>query len=221
MEYKINSQFFEDVLELKHEKEVKNLYADRMKLRQYIKENINTPKASIKFYFSGYLQAIEDAAGIVNVNLDMTYATLDNLKPAIYALTDLQDKNGYEKKRNAVVTMKTLSAYLTMMAINNHKVKLSVDLINKSGSERPDLWGDFYRLKLNEKRDSDFLQYAIKGISTSPIEVDNGFYFEAIPLIGAYKRITRKDLQEYGLGNMIVSFGPPSEDVKEFLKGLR
>ena len=82
MEYKVKSQFIEDVLALKHEKEVKNLYADRTKLRQYIKENINTPKASIKFYFSGYLQAIEDAAGVADVNLDMTYESLDNLKPA-------------------------------------------------------------------------------------------------------------------------------------------
>ena len=148
----------------------------------------------------------------------MTYETLDNLKPAIYALADLQDKNGYDNKRNAVVTMKTLSAYLTMMAINNHKVKLSAELIKKSGTERPDLWGDSYRLKLNEKRDSDFLQYAIKGISSPAIEVDNGFYFEATPLIGAYKRITRTDLQEYGLGNMIISFEPPSEDVKRVFK---
>ena len=221
MEYKVKSQFFEDVLAMKHEKEANNLYADQTKLRQYIKENITSPKASIKFYFSGYLKAIEDAAGVADVNLDMTYETLDNLKPTIYALTDLQDKNGYDNTRNAVVTMKTLSAYLTMMAINNNKVKLSVELINKSGSERPDLWGDLYRLKLNEKRDSDFLQYAIKGISSTAIEVDNGFYFEATPLIGAYKRITRTDLQEYGLGNMIISFDSPSEDVKESLKVLR
>jgi hypothetical protein len=47
-----------------------------------IKENITSPKASIKFYFSGYLKAIEDAAGASDVNLDMTYESLDNLKPA-------------------------------------------------------------------------------------------------------------------------------------------
>ena len=40
------------------------------------------PKASIKFDFSGYLKAIEDAAGASDVNLDMTYESLDNLKPA-------------------------------------------------------------------------------------------------------------------------------------------
>lgn len=221
MDYKINSQFFEDVLAIKRDEDENNLYADPTKLRQYIKDNITSPKASIKFYFSGYLQAIEDAAGVADATLDMTYETLDNLKPVIYALTDLQDKHGYDNKRNAIVTMKTLSAYLTMIAINNHKVKLSVELINKSGSGRPDLWGDLYRLKLNEKRDSDFLQYAIKGISSPAIEVDNGFYFEATPLVGAYKRITRTDLQEYGLGNMIISFAPPSEDVKEYLKVLR
>ena len=47
-----------------------------------IKENITSPKASIKFYFSGYLKAIEDTAGASDVNLDMTYESLDNLKPA-------------------------------------------------------------------------------------------------------------------------------------------
>ena len=221
MDYKINSQFFEDVLAMKWDKDENNLYADPTKLRQYIKDNITSPKASIKFYFSGYLQAIEDAAAIANVELDMTYETIENLKPVIYALSDLQNENGYDNRRNSIVTMKTLSAYLTMMAINNHKVKMAVELVNKSGSGRPDLWGDLYRLKLNEKRDSDFLQYAIKGISSTAIEVDNGYYFEATPLIGAYKRITRTDLQEYGIGNMIISFDSPGEDVKEYLNVRR
>ena len=47
-----------------------------------IKENITSPKASIKFNISGYLKAIEEAAGASDVNLDMTYESLDNLKPA-------------------------------------------------------------------------------------------------------------------------------------------
>ena len=47
-----------------------------------IKENITSPKASIKFYFSGYLKAIEDAFFFFFFFLDMTYESLDNLKPA-------------------------------------------------------------------------------------------------------------------------------------------
>ena len=93
MDYKINSQFFEDVLAIKRDEDENNLYADPTKLRQYIKDNITSPKASIKFYFSGYLQAIEDAATIANVELDMTYETIENLKPVIYALSDLQNEN--------------------------------------------------------------------------------------------------------------------------------
>lgn len=216
MDYKVNSSYFEKVLEM--ENETREFGMNQQKTRDYIREHIKSNNDSVKFFFSGYLKAMEDAAQIAKVELDMTYETLGNVRSVIIALADLQNKNGYDDKRNAVVTMKTLAAYLTLMAVNNHKIKIAAEIINKSGSERPDLWGDIYRITMNGKRDSDLLQYAIKGIKSNTIEIDNGFVFNPVPLSGAYKRITRVNLLDYGFNNMIVSYGPPSDEIKEFLQ---
>ena len=212
MDYKVNSSYFEKVLEMKNE--TCEFGMNQQKYQDYIRENIKSNNDTVRFFFSGYLKAMEEAAQIANVELDMTYETLGNVRPVIIALADLQNKNGYDDNRNAVVTMKTLAAYLTLMAVNNHKVKIASEVINKSGSERPDLWGDIYRITLNGKRDSDLLQYAIKGIRSNAIESDNGFVFDPVPLSSAYKRATRVSLLDYGFNNMIVSFGPLSDEIK-------
>lgn len=212
MEYKVNSSYFEKVLVMKNE--TCEFGMNQQKLQDYIRENVKSNNDTVRFFFSGYLKAMEEAAQIAKVELDMTYETLGNVRPVIIALADLQNKNGYDDNRNAVVTMKTLAAYLTLMAVNNHKVKIASEVINKSGSERPDLWGDIYRITLNGKRDSDLLQYAIKGIRSNAIEIDNGFVFDSVPLSGAYKRATRVSLLDYGFNNMIVSFGPLSDEIK-------
>ena len=216
MDYKVNSDYFEKVLEI--ENETREFGMNQQKLQDYIRENVKSNNDTVRFFFSGYLKAMEEAAQKAKVELDMTYETLDNVRLVIIALADLQNKNGYDDKRNAVVTMKTLAAYLTLMAVNNHKVKVATEVINKSGSERPDLWGDIYRITLNGKRDSDLLQYAIKGVKSSAIEIDNGFVFNPVPLSGAYKRITRVNLLDYGFNNMIVSYGTQSDEINKFLQ---
>ena len=188
-------------------------------LRQYIRENITSPTDSVKFFFSGYLQALEEGARNAKVELDMTYDTLNNVKPALIALADIQNKNGYDNKRNSTVTAKTLASYLTLMAINNHKVKITVEMTSDGRKEKPYFWADMYQIKLNGKIDSDFLPYAIKS-ANSGIEVDNGIAFNITPLVGAYKRATRINLLDYGFDNMIVVFDPPSEEIKDFLKAF-
>ena len=210
MDYKVNERFFERILEIKAE--TNKIGQNEEAMTKYFVSTVNTDDDGIKFIFAGYLDAMEDGAGLANVELDMTYETVKNLMPAIIALANLQSKNGYDDQHNAEITMKTLAAYLTLMAVNNHSAKIKVDKKGSSrGAERPELWSDRYYIRINNKRDSDFLPYAIEGINAAPIEVDNGFSVDVNALIGAYLRITGVNLADYGFANLIISFDETSE----------
>lgn len=212
MDYKVNERYFERVLEIKAE--TNKIGQDNDAITKYFLSTVNTDDDSIKFIFSGYLDAMEDGAKLANADLDMTYNTAKNIMPAIIALANLQNKTGYpDNQHNAEITMKTLAAYLTLMAVNNHGARIKVDRKgNPRKAERPDLWSDQYYLRINNKRDSDFLPYAIEGINATPIEVDNGFTVNMNPLIGAYLRITGTNLVDYGFANLVITFDDVSED---------
>lgn len=212
MEYKVKERFFEKVLEIK--KETNAIGQDIDALRRYVSSHINTDDDSIKFIFAGYLDSLEEGAEMVSVDLDMTYDTINNLIPAIIALANIQHKseNYKDDRHNAEITMKTLAAYLTLMAVNNHGIKISVNRKGSSRGERPDLWSDRYYLRINNKRESDFLPYAIEGIDATPVEVEDGFTVDINPLIGAYLRITGVNLADHGFANLIITFNDQSED---------
>ena len=210
MEYKVKERYFERVLEIKAE--TNKIGQDKDAMTKYFVSSVNTDDDSIKFIFAGYLDAMEDGARLANVELDMTYETAKNLMPAVIALANLQNKNGYDNQRNAEITMKTLAAYLTLMAVNNHNAKIKVDKKGSSRDSRPSLWSDRYYLRINNKRDSDFLPCAIEGINAIPIEVDDGFTVDINALIGAYLRITGVNLADYGLANLIINFENGSEE---------
>jgi len=203
MDYTINERYFERVVEIKTATDDLN----EEKAAQYLISITNSEDDIIRGIFAGYLHAMESGAQIANVLLDMTYETLPNIIPATTALAYLQKKQGYDNQENAELTMKTLAAYLTLMAVNNHRAKIQV---NKRASRRreeaPDLWSYIYYLRINNKRDSDFLPPAIEGINATPVEVANGFTVDVGPLIGAYKRITGVDLEDYGFSNLIIDF---------------
>lgn len=97
------------------------------------------------------------------------------------------------------------------MAVNNHGAKISVNKKGKSQSKRPELWGNQFYLRINNKRESDLLPYALGGIYESQIVVDNGFAADVNSLIGAYLRITGANLADYRFHNLVVSFDDLSE----------
>lgn len=212
MNYKVNERFFEKVLKIKNDTDAIGQNIDE--LRQYLAVHVNTDEDSLMFIFSGYLQAMEEGAEMANVELDMTYDTIENVMPAVIALATIQSKseNYQDNHHNAEITMKTLAAYLTMMAANNHGAKIKVDKRGNSRESRPELWSDRYYLRINNKRESDLLPYAIEGIDSSPIEVENGFAIEINPLIGAYRRITNVNLADHGFSNLAITFDEFNEN---------
>ena len=212
MEYKVNERYFEKVLEIKDETAA--IGQDMQALRSYLSSHVNTDDDTMRFILAGYLDALEEGAEVASVELDMTYDTIKNLMPAVIALANIQHKseNYKDDRHNAEITMKTMTAYLTLMAVNNHRAKIGVNKKgNSRGEERPDLWSDRYYLRINNKRDSDLLPYAIEGVNASPIEVEDGFAVEMDPLIGAYRRITGENLANYGFSNLIITFENASE----------
>ena len=214
MEYKVNERYFEKVLEIKNETPA--LGQDMQAMRSYLSSHVNNDEDSMKFILAGYLDALEEAAELASVELDMTYDTIDNLMPAVIALANIQHRseNYKDDRHNAEVTMKTLATYLTLMAVNNHRAKIGVNKKgNSRGEERPDLWSDRYYLRINNKRDSDFLPYAIAGINATPSEVENGFTTDINPLIGAYLRVTGVNLVDYGFANLVITFDDKSDNI--------
>ena len=205
MEYKTTARFVERVLEIKEE--TNDIAGDEKAMGRYVASNIHSEEDGIKLIFAGYLDAMESGAKLAKVDLDMTYDTACNLMPSIITLAHLQQTHGYENMKNAELSAKTLAAYLTMLAINNHRVSVSVGAkANKWGESRPEYWSDRYYLRLNNKKESDLLPYVVAGINATDIEIDNGFTLDIRPILGAYRRITDVDLQEYGFANLIIDF---------------
>ncbi len=211
MDYTVNEHFFERVLEIKADTDA--FAGDKDAVVRYVSSNIRSEEDGIRFVFSGYLDAMESGAKLAKVDLDMTYETAQNLMPSIIMLAHLQKAQEYDNQKNAELVAKTLAAYLTMLAVNNHKVKVGVRAkANRWQESRPEYWSDKYFLRLNYKKESDLLPYAVAGINSSPIEIDNGFTLEISPLLEAYQRLTSVDLQKYGLANLIVDFDNPAEE---------
>lgn len=91
MDYKVNERFFEKVLEIKNDTNI--IGQDIDVLKRYLTSHLYTDDDSIKFIFSGYLDALEEGAKLSAGDLDMTYDTIGNLIPAVIALANIQHKS--------------------------------------------------------------------------------------------------------------------------------
>ena len=162
MDYIVNERFIERVLEIKADTDA--IAENNDEIVRYLSSNIHSEEDGIRFIFSGYLDAMESGAKLAKADLDMTYETASNLMPSVIMLAHLQKAQGYDNQKNAELVAKTLAAYLTMLAINNHKVKVGVgSKANKWKESRPEYWSDKFYLRLNNKKESDLLPYAVSG----------------------------------------------------------
>lgn len=144
--------------------------------------------------------------------------------PMITVLYTKQHRWGYDDQRNKWVTCRTLAAYINLLIINNFDMDnieaYSMAFANIKGEPKPDLWADQMVLKLDNQKGSDMLPYVWKGANMIPLYLDNGFMIDITPLVEGYKNLTGDNLVDEGLTNMILTYGPPSDEVKAFLKSL-
>ena len=212
MTYITNSEYVKTVLEIKDK--YNEIYDDYSKMEKFIKEKINTEEAQIQLAISGYLKSLEDGAEAAGVELDLTYDTVQNLHAALASLALLQAKGDYDNKHNAIALMHTLAAYLTLLAMNNHDLKISVEQMSaKPDESRIDLWMDMYALKFNLKKKSDFRSAAVKGLETQFLAKD-GFLLDLDQLIATYKKVTGVDLEFYGLTSIAITGLNANENIK-------
>ena len=177
-------------------------------------------KAVIGLYSGELITAAEDA----KVKLDLSYGTIKNIPAALTMLYTKQHRWGYDDQRNKIVTCRTLAAYINLLIINNFELEnieaFSFAFANVSGASKPEMWADHMVLKLDNQKNSDMLPFVWAGANRIPLKIDNGFMIDITPLVEGYEKLTGDNLVDKGLTNMILTYGHPSEDVKEFLRAM-
>ena len=193
-------------------------------LMQYNKEHGQDILAEMKGIIGLYAGELITAAEEAKVQLDLSYETIKNIPSALTMLYTKQNRWGYNDQRNKVVTCRTFAAYMNLLIINNFELEnieaFSRTFANVRGASKPDLWADHMLLKLDNKRNSDMLPYVWSGANQIPLKLDNGFMIDVTPIVEGYMNLTGDNLADEGLANMIITYGPPSDEVKEFLKSL-
>ena len=193
-------------------------------MTKYIKDYAGDVLANMKSITGLYAGELITAAEEAKVQLDLSYETIKNIPAALTMLYTKQHKWGYNDQRNKIVTCRTLAAYMNLLIINNFELEnieaFSRASTDANGPSKPDLWADHMVLKLDNKRNSDMLPYVWAGANQIPLKLDNGFMIDVTPLVEGYRNLTGDNLVDEGLVNMIITYGPPSDEVKEFLKSL-
>ena len=198
MRTEIKSGFVKDALALGKRIEEEDLATVVMESK--------APDHMIKCTLGGYYYALIGCAAEGH-ELDLSYDTVANIIPAMFVLGNVQKDNGYDIERNALVSMKTLAAYLTLLVIENHDYKAAA--FTGRGSAYPyksSMWGDAIYLELNKKKNSDLLPPALSGLRRSPVVMDNGFVLPVGSLLKAYKKLSGVDLEDLGLADIVVQF---------------
>lgn len=160
----------------------------------------------MSFILGGYYDAMQGAAQAIGKDADLTYDTISDLNAALIALANIQHSD-YEPAENADVTMKTLAAYLMLLAIETGDLKVTVKV--GRGTNYPyksAMWADMFYVELGDRKKTDLLPAAKAGLRNAPMEVENGIFLNVDPLVAAYKKLTGIDLAEFGLANIIVQF---------------
>lgn len=191
-------------------------------MAKYNKEHGDDCLSQVKGIIGLYAGELITAAEEAGVTLDLSYESIKNIPAALTMLYTKQHKWGYDDQRNKRVTCRTLAAYINLLIINNFDMDnieaYSIAFANAKGETKPDLWADHMVLKLDNQKGSDMLPYVWKGANMIPLNMDNGFMIDITPLVEGYKKLTGDNLVDEGLNNMVITYGPPSDEIRDFLK---
>ena len=141
-----------------------------------------------------------------DVELDMTYTTLDKLPDARRRCLQTYCEDGVALQQAADGTARSFAAYLFALGMNEHDTKLKVSqkgtaFIKPDPAEGP-LWGPMLRITTGHDRDKDFLIPALEG-GSGVYRDGKGLVLLAVgPAIRAYRSAFGIDLSEHGLLDM-------------------
>ena len=90
--------------------------------------NALPPKELAMCYMEGYLSSLIEVAEYpeVNLKLDLTYETVENLPNAIAYEFLVGMNSGYSLAENIEIAEKTIATYLTLLAMNEHQLTYTV-----------------------------------------------------------------------------------------------
>ena len=216
MNYKVNSDFVKKVIEIKDSST--GFMEDMGELQAFINENITTDELMEQFLLSGFMSMLEDAAKYQGVELDLTYDTAQNIRDALVGIVATH-ASVYEMETNAMLIIYCVSAYLSLLAINNHDVGVVIN--KKEGTadewENEETWQYTFSLNLVSKNaERDLLQEAIDGLD-DPLIVGNELFINLENVISAYKDVTGVDLDFYDLTNIAIVFKGLEEGTENLL----
>lgn len=175
-------------------KEQKNYYNDK------------TMQQNGEFLIGSFLWDVLRSGFEADVELDMTYATLDKLPIVLRRCLQTYCSEPMPLKQAADGTARSFAAYLFALGLNEHETKLKVSqkgtaFLKPDPSEGP-LWGPMLRITTGLKREKDFLIPVLEG-GSGAYRTGKGLMLLAVgPAIRAYKAAFGVDLSEHGLVDM-------------------
>lgn len=160
----------------------------------------------------GYVESLMDVSERKGIRLDLTYDTLANLPAAIVALYSFQKKHTLEAgtnipmrdEVNKEIAYKTIAAYLTLLAMNEHNFWFST-LTTRQKNMQQYPWGGFVSVRTGKKRNVD-LHYCCQQAAESScvLPAQGGMCIQVSPIIAEYEKMTGVRLTDHGLKNIFV-----------------
>ena len=158
----------------------------------------------------GYLDSFFTIIAGRGIQLDMTYQTVDRLPTAIAELYIFHRMGGVyqnEPVKRIGLVEKTLAAYLTLLAMNEHGYSMRVrdylsDLRKGKKPEYP-LWAEMFSIMTGPHADVDLLPSCVIAHDRTGIYVSrNGLRLNAEPIVEVYRFMSNVNLTKYGFTNI-------------------
>lgn len=152
----------------------------------------------------GYVWSLLEIAELpeVNLPLDLTYETVENLPAAIGWEFSIGQKpgSGYSVEKNVEIAEKTIAAYLDCLAMNEENAGIIIKVTKERTSTN---MGELTATCVRGIASVDFLGEITGSVSFS----DKKLTVNMDKAICAYKALTGKDLKQYGVDGLIGEFG--------------
>ena len=162
------------------------------------------PTEAAMCFMVGYLSSLLEVAEFpeVNLKLDLTYGTIENLPGAIAYEFMVGMNSGYSSAENIEIAEKTIATYLTLVAMNEHKLTYTVKVGEFDAKNPSKNFTGISVMVNNILAQYDFLDAAHGCLQYKANEITVLVSDVCI----AYKNLTGVDLKEIGLDDMQAEF---------------
>ncbi|MBQ6663633.1 MAG: hypothetical protein IJM69_08865 [Firmicutes bacterium] len=163
-------------------------------IEKYVRKSTKGAEISL---MAMHLDSFFEAAMGIELELDFTYNTVRNIVPTVFEMIGRQMAT-YPKGMNMVLSMKSLCSYLTLLAINNHDLQVSVRELEKGQDPVDELYSKKPIMEINGKPNP--LIWGCLSAACNPMLLEeNEYLINFGTVVEAYRELTGEDLEFYGL----------------------